>query len=142
MPTLQLDYATPRPAPAHAALADALTSLTAQRLGKRHDLTQVQIRRVPVADWFVGAVAAADSGLAGYRLSIDVSEGTNTPEEMAAYIAATHQALAGLLGPVAPASYVLLQTQPMAQWGWSGRTQADRAADGPATQLQSTPAVT
>ena len=128
MPTLQLDYATPRPAPPHGALAEVLTRLTAQLLGKRHELTQVQVRRVPAADWFVGAACVADSGLAGYRLSIDVSAGSNTPTEMAAFIAATHRALGEQLGPVAPASYVLVQTQPMAQWGWSGRTQADRAA--------------
>lgn len=136
MPTLQLDYATPRPAPPHRTLAEVLTRLTTQLLGKRHDLTQVQIRCVAPTDWFVGAIGADDSGLAGYRLSIDVSADSNSAAEMAAFIAAAHQALCERLGPVAPASYVLVQTQPMAQWGWSGRTQADRAAAAAAVAAQ------
>jgi len=131
MPTLHLAYTHPDTAarqPEPQALAAELTHLTSTLLHKRADLTAVHLQPVPPQQWWVGGTLPTDQGLAAYRLRIDVSQGTNTSDQMAAYIESVHQAMGQLLGPVHPASYVVVQEQPMAHWGWGGRSQAARLA--------------
>ncbi len=129
MPTLHLAYCPAAIEPEHRQIAARLTEMTASLLHKRADLTLVQLQCVPALDWWVGGQQPAAAGLAGYRLRIDVSDGSNTEAEIAAFIAAAHAALVDLLGAVHPASYVLVQAQPMSSWGWSGVSQAARRAD-------------
>ena len=133
MPTLHLAYCPATVEPQAQALATTLTDLTANLLHKRADRTLVHLQRVAADDWFVDGQPLAALGLAGYRLRIDVSQGSNDAAQMAAYIAAVHAALADQLGDVHPVSYVLVQTPPALHWGWGGRTQAARAADAAAT---------
>jgi 4-oxalocrotonate tautomerase len=128
MPTLHLAYCPASTEPEARQLASQLTELTARLLRKRADLTLVQLQRVDALDWWVGAARPAATGLAGYRLRIDISQGSNSGDEIAGFIEAVHNAMGRLLGALHPASYVVVQEQPMAHWGWSGRSQAARLA--------------
>lgn len=122
MPTLQLKLTPPQPQPRNAMLAQALTALTARMLGKRGELTAVFIEDVAVGRWFVGGEPAAATAL----LEISITAGTNTPREKAAFIEAAFAELQQQLGPLEPASYVVVRELPAGDWGYGGRTQAAR----------------
>lgn len=52
------------------------------------------------ADWFAGGQSLAEQSLASFWLDVHVSEGTNTKDEKAAYLAALFQRMGELLGPL------------------------------------------
>ena len=108
-----------------AALACDFTQLAAELLGKRADLTSVRVERVEPGDWFVGGVPG-DRRLATGHVQIQVTQGTNTAAEKAGFIARAYQRLAAALGPLHPASYVVIEEIPADAWGYGGRTQAAR----------------
>jgi len=54
MPTLQLKISPPQSPQRHQALAQVLTRLTAQHLGKRPEVTAVMIEELPAGDWGYG----------------------------------------------------------------------------------------
>lgn len=126
MPTLQLKV-SPLQNPSHyRALAGALTRLTALHLGKRPEVTAVMIDDLPAARWHVGG-----SDVAGPTafLEISITQGSNTAQEKAAFIAAAFAELQTQLGagqPLEPASYVIVRELPATDWGYGGQTQAAR----------------
>lgn len=133
MPTLHLAY---RAAPGHAAepaeLARNLTELTARVLLKRAEVTALHLQPLAAQQVWVGGVdpSQAPAGAQGhFRLQIDITAGSNTAAQKAAFIAAAHAALARWLGPVHPASYVVVHELPADSWGYGGQTQARRAAE-------------
>ena len=100
-----------------AALADRLTALIGRHLGKKPALTALQIETVEAAQWFIGARSLADQGLAGFQAEIQVTEGTNTKSEKAAFVAAVYALLADVLGPLHHVCYVVVQDVPGDAWG-------------------------
>ena len=94
MPSLTVDYATPRPG--SVTLAAEVASL-------------------------------AELGQASHRTVIRVTEGTNTKAEKARFVAAVHEGMARLLGPMRPESYVVVEEVRADAWGWGGETQEHRA---------------
>jgi len=129
MPTLQLKLTPAGPAPAQAALmaelAADLTQLTAAVLGKRPEVTAVMVEALSPAQWFIGGLSVAQ---ATAWLEIRITAGTNTATEKADFIAQAHALLQRHLGPLAPASYVIVQELPASDWGYGGQTQAARQA--------------
>ena len=107
-------------------LADKLLDITEQALAKRRELTAVALQFVEPAHWFIGG-QPLDPQRASAFVEIRVSAGTNTPAQMADFIARTHAALAALPGRLHEVSYVQVQEVPAAHWGWGGRSQAERA---------------
>jgi 4-oxalocrotonate tautomerase len=103
--------------------AQALTNLTVELLGKRRELTALTIAATPEGQWFVGGAPLAGQS---YQLDIKVTEGTNTADEKARYIAQVHATLEALLGPMAAASYVVIHEVDGRAWGYQGHTQATR----------------
>jgi len=126
MPTLHLHLAPLQNPPRYAALAQALTALTARVLGKRPEVTVVLIDDLPVARWYIGAQEAAQPTA---WLEIDITAGTNTEAEKAAFVQQAFDELERQLGagrPLAPASYVTVRELPATDWGYGGQTQAAR----------------
>ncbi|MDO8774736.1 MAG: 4-oxalocrotonate tautomerase [Burkholderiaceae bacterium] len=126
MPTLQLKVSPLQNPSRYRLLAHALTRLTALHLGKRPEVTAVMIDDLPAARWHVGG-----SDVAGPTafLEISITQGSNTAQEKAAFIAAAFAELQTQLGagqPLEPASYVIVRELPATDWGYGGQTQAAR----------------
>lgn len=123
MPTLQLKLSPPQPAERLQVLARRLTDLTANVLGKRREVTAVVIEELWPGRWFIGG---RNPGQATALLEIRVTEGTNTAEEKEAFVRAAYEELWQQLGPLAEASYVVVQEVQATDWGYGGKTQAER----------------
>ena len=127
MPTLQLKIAPLQSPELYQALATALTSLTADILGKRPEVTAVIIEDLPVARWHVGGCAVQRPTA---LLEISITQGTNTADEKAAFIQAAFAELQRQLGdhaaPLEEASYVIVREVAASDWGYGGQTQLAR----------------
>lgn len=126
MPILSLKTAPLIDTAARAPLAAALTDITHRTLGKRRQLTAVVIEDLPLAGWAVGGQAPARPTV---LLEINITAGTNSADEKAAFIAAAWAELERQLGMLEPASYVIVRELPAGDWGWGGRTQAARQTE-------------
>lgn len=126
MPTLQLQVSPLQNPSRYRALASALTRITADTLGKRPEVTAVVIDDIPAARWHVGGTDVQGPTA---LLEISITQGTNTAQEKAAFIAAAFAELQDQLGagqPLEPASYVIVREVPGTDWGYGGQTQAAR----------------
>jgi 4-oxalocrotonate tautomerase len=113
-----------------ADIAAELTRLTHDLLGKKREVTAVAIDWLPDAQWFIGGRALAAAGQRSFFLKIEITTGTNTKDQKAAFVAAVFAAMENLLGPLAPASYVVIQDVAADAWGYAGRTQEYRYIEG------------
>jgi len=110
----------------YRALAQALTRITAQHLGKREEVTAVVIDDLPAARWYIGG---RNVQKATALLEITVTAGTNTVAQKQAFIAAAFAELQEQLGhgqPLEEASYVTVREVPASDWGYGGQSQAAR----------------
>ncbi len=126
MPTLHLQVAPLQSPQRYQALAQALTRITADTLGKRADLTAVLIDDLPAARWYVGGQAVKKPTA---LLTIRVTAGTNTALEKATFIAQAFDELQRQLAPggeLEPASYVQVHELAASDWGYGGLTQQAR----------------
>jgi 4-oxalocrotonate tautomerase len=126
MPTLVLKVAPLQNPERYRQLARSLTDLTVQCLGKRREVTAVVIDDLPAARWHIGGEPAEQ---ATALLEINITQGTNTDEEKAAFIRAAFDELQRQLasgGMLVPASYVVVRELPASDWGYGGRTQQSR----------------
>ena len=127
MPTLHLKVAPLQNPERYQALASALTTLTANILGKRPDVTAVIIDELPAARWYVGGRAVQRPTA---LLEISITQGTNTAEEKADYIQAAFAELQRQLGDdrgsLEAASYVIVREVAASDWGYGGHTQLAR----------------
>jgi len=123
MPTLQLKITPPQPAERLQVLARRLTELTANVLGKRPEVTAVVIEELWPGRWFI---AGRGAGTATALLEIRITQGTNSAEEKQTFVQAAYEELWQQLGPLAEASYVVITETPADNWGYGGRTQAQR----------------
>lgn len=123
MPTLQLKISPPQPTERVAGIARRLTQLSTGILGKRTEVTVVTIDELWPGRWFVGG---STPGRPTAMLEIRVTQGTNTEGEKEEFIAAAYEELERQLGALEEASYVVVQEMPAGNWGYGGRTQAER----------------
>lgn len=131
MPVLRLTTPTRLSDATTASLAAALTHLTAERLGKRAEVTVVYFESKSPSAWFINA---AEATLPTALLEIDITEGTNLAQEKTAFIASAHALLREQLGATenttaeqyADASYVVIRENAATDWGYGGVTQAKR----------------
>src|SRR4051812_12611028 len=107
MPLITVSYTTSRQSPSlKADIASAVSELTAKILHKDPEVTAIIVKSVEAADWFAGGKSLAEQKLASYWIDIHVSEGTNTKDEKAAYLAAMFHRMAGILGPLHHETYL------------------------------------
>ncbi len=124
MPFLRLTLA-PRPSQSVAsALAEGLTTLTAERLGKKAPLTSVLVESA-YGVWTIGGIAHATAA----HLEATITAGTNTETEKAGFIADAMALLRGHLPGLHAATYVTVREVAASDWGYDGRTQAARRAE-------------
>lgn len=106
-----------------AALA---SSLTARLLGKDPKVTAVAVDVVAPERWFVAGRSLAEQRLASFFLEVRVTDGTNTKEEKATYVAEAFAAFRALLGEVHSESYIHVIDARGDAYGYGGRTQERR----------------
>ena len=88
------------------------------------------MKSVDAGDWFAGGKSLAEQSLASFWLDVHVSEGTNTKDEKAAYLAALFQRMGELLGPLHDESYTHVDEVKGDAYGFGGLTQERRYIAG------------
>ena len=131
MPLITVSYTTSRQSPSlKADIANAVSELTAEILHKDPKVTAIIVKAVEASDWFAGGKSLADQRLASYWIDIHVSEGTNTKDEKAAYLAAMFKRMTGILGPLHPETYLHVDEVKGDAYGFGGLTQERRYIAG------------
>ncbi|WP_426153359.1 tautomerase family protein [Pseudomonas sp. DC3000-4b1] len=106
-----------------ANLCEALTTLIAEALAKRHDLTSVLIEVPGRLRWAVGN---REQSMAAH-LEVWVTAGTNSSEQKRDFLSKAMAVLRSALPGLHPASYIVVNEVPASDWGYGGISQADRA---------------
>jgi 4-oxalocrotonate tautomerase len=131
MPLITVTYASPREKPARKSdIAAVVSELTAKILHKDPKVTAIIVKSVDAADWFAGGKSLAEQKLASYWLDIHISEGTNTKDEKAAYLAAVFARMGELLGPLHNETYLHVDEVKGDAYGFGGLTQERRYIAG------------
>jgi 4-oxalocrotonate tautomerase len=131
MPLITVSYTTSRQSPSlKADIASAVSELTATILHKDPEVTAIIVKSVDASDWFAGGKSLAEQKLASYWIDIHVSEGTNTKDEKAAYLAAMFKRMAAILGPLHPETYLHVDEVKADAYGFGGLTQERRYIAG------------
>jgi 4-oxalocrotonate tautomerase len=131
MPFITVSYSSSNHMPSlKADIAAAVTDLTAKILHKDPKVTAIIVKSVDPADWFAGGKSLAEQKLASFWLDIHVTDGTNTKDEKAAYIAAMFNRMGELLGPLHNESYLHVDEVKGDAYGFGGLTQERRYIAG------------
>ena len=131
MPLITVNYSSSRHSTSlKADIAAAVSELTARILRKDPKVTAIIVRSVDAADWFAGGKSLAEQKLASYWLDIHISEGTNTKDEKAAYLAAVFARMGELLGPLHNETYLHVDEVKGDAYGFGGLTQERRYIAG------------
>lgn len=127
MPYLYVRIAGPEEDPELSErIASELLAVTGQVLGKREAVTAIDIDFVSDSTWFVGGTRIAEQQLSTFYLNIKITEGTNTKDQKAAYVEQVFAAIESLIGPTAPASYIVIDDVRADAWGFDGKSQEHR----------------
>ena len=131
MPLITVTYATSRERPSlKSEIAAAVSELTARILRKDPKVTAIIVKSAEAADWFAGGKSLAEQKLASYWLDIHVSEGTNTKDEKAGYLAAVFARMGELLGPLHEETYLHVDEVKADAYGFGGLSQERRYIAG------------
>ncbi len=112
-------------------LYEKTTSLMNTVMGKRREVTVVNIQESYSQQWSVNANPLTDKEPIGAYVDIKVTDGTNTPEEKTEMIFQTVKMLQDVVGIIQEACYVVIDDISADSWGYNGETQAARAASTP-----------
>ena len=127
MPLITVSYSTTRQSPSlKSDIAAAVSELTAKILHKDPKVTAIIVKSVDPADWFAGSKSLAEQKLASFWLDIHVTEGTNTKDEKAAYLAAMFARMGEFLGSLHTESYLHVDEVKGDAYGFGGLTQERR----------------
>jgi 4-oxalocrotonate tautomerase len=127
MPILTVLLSTAPDPAVSAKVASTLSSLTADILHKKPEVTSIAISHIDPAHWFVGGTSLQVQGKTSFFLDIRITDETNTADEKASYIAAVFKSVAQLLGDLHHESYVHVHDARAAAYGYGGLTQQQRA---------------
>jgi len=127
MPLITVTYATPEAVkPQRSAIAATVSRLSSSILGKDPGVTAIIVTESNPEDWFCGGRSLTEAKLASFWLDIHVTDGTNTKDEKARFIAAVFDAMGELLGPLHHESYAHVHDVRADAYGYGGQTQEKR----------------
>lgn len=130
MPLIIVRYSTPSAQPKKADIAAAITELSSTILRKDASVTALIIEAADPADWFAGGSTLAEQNLGSFWVDIHVSDGTNTKDEKASFLAALYKRMGDLLGPLHTESYAYVHDARGDAYGFGGLTQERRYIEG------------
>jgi 4-oxalocrotonate tautomerase len=137
MPLITVRYASSKTSPAlKAEVAGLASSLAAEILHKDPKVTAVIVETVNPADWFAGGASLAEQKLASFWLDIRITDGTNTKNEKADFVAAAFKRMGDLLGPLHNETYVHVNDVRGDAYGYGGLTQERRYIAGKLAALK------
>jgi 4-oxalocrotonate tautomerase len=126
MPMITLQLAAEPDALLAREAAQLVTRRTAEILGKDPKVTAVAVEFIPPAQWFIASRPVSELGRRAFFLEVRISDGTNTKDEKARYVAALFADLDRLLGGVDNESYVHVNDVRADAYGYGGLTQERR----------------
>ncbi|MBX9710217.1 MAG: 4-oxalocrotonate tautomerase family protein [Xanthobacteraceae bacterium] len=131
MPLITVQYASSRKTPAlKSEIAAAVSELSSSVLHKDPKVTAIIVQQADAADWFAGGRSLAEQNLASVWLDIHITDGTNTKDEKADFVAATFKRFGELLGELHNESYVHVHEVRADAYGFGGLTQERRYIAG------------
>ena len=125
MPLITVQYSSQRNV-TKSDIAAAVTKLSADILHKDPNVTAIIVQSVDPADWFAGGRSLAEQKLASVWVDIHISDGTNTKDEKADFLAATFKRMDELLGSLHNESYIYVHDARADAYGFGGLTQERR----------------
>ena len=129
MPLITVQYSSQRNV-TKTDIAAAVTKLSADILHKDPNVTAIIVQSVDPADWFAGGRSLAEQKLASVWVDIHISDGTNTKDEKADFLAATFKRMDELLGSLHNESYIYVHDARADAYGFGGLTQERRYIAG------------
>ena len=126
MPYLNVRVSGPSSAETAEKIVTVLMKHTSEVLGKKAEVTSIEVDFIPANNWFVGGTRVSESKEVTFYLDIKVTEGTNTKAEKLKYINNVFTDFEAILGPITPASYIVIHDVSADSWGFQGRTQEYR----------------
>lgn len=99
---------------------------TSEILRKKPEVTAIEIDFITPDKWFVGGVPVSELRATTFYLDIKITDGTNTKAEKAQYIKNVFTDFESIMGPITPASYIVIHDVRADAWGYQGRTQEYR----------------
>jgi 4-oxalocrotonate tautomerase len=126
MPYLNVKVSIPESSESAEKIVAALMKHTNDVLGKKPDVTSIEIDFIAPDKWFVGGVRVSEQQAVTFYLDIKVTDGTNTKAEKAEYVRNVFADFDVMFGPITPASYIVIHDVRADSWGFQGRTQEYR----------------
>jgi 4-oxalocrotonate tautomerase len=127
MPYIELKIARERLSRREAQrLSTGITDIMSTILNKKRSLVAVSIEMITPDQWFIADRRVADAAMSSAFVSFRITEGTNSDDEKSQAITAIYQLLEDVLGTMAEASYIVLDSVPATDRGYGGQTQYSR----------------
>ena len=129
MPYINIRVNQPLAHETRQALQQTTTQLMDDVMGKRREVTVVQIEESSPEHWSVNAESLDLSAPSAAYVDIKITEGTNSEADKSRMIQQTIVMLREQIGALQEACYVVVDEIPAMNWGYNGQTQAARAAN-------------
>ena len=129
MPYINIRVNQPLTQKTRQALQKSTTQLMDDVMGKRREVTVVQIEESSPEHWSVNAESLDLSAPTAAYVDIKITAGTNNGEEKAQMVQQIIFMLREQIGALQEACYVVIDEIPAINWGYNGQTQAARAAN-------------
>ncbi|MGZ6124257.1 MAG: tautomerase family protein [Myxococcales bacterium] len=130
MPMITVDVAAAPDVKLTKKIVERITELSSGILGKDPRVTAIAVDYLPPRQWFVGGRSVEEIGKAAFFLDVRISDGTNTKDEKARFVAEAFKAMERLLGAVHPESYIHVDDARADAYGYGGLTQERRYVQG------------
>jgi 4-oxalocrotonate tautomerase len=108
------------------SISTALTELTSRVLRKDPRLIAIAIDFVPPEHWVVAGRTLVEQAKKSFYFDVKVTDGTNTKDEKALFVAEAFAAFGRILGDLHPESYIYVQDVRAEAYGYGGLTQEYR----------------
>jgi len=131
MPMITIQYVTPQAKSVRKAdIVAAVAKLGQSLLRKDPNVTAMLAQEVAPEDWFIAGRSLKETGKGAFWLDIRITDGTNTKDEKAAFVAAVFKAFGELLGSLDEKCYVRVDDVRGDGYGYGGLTQERRYIAG------------
>lgn len=126
MPYLNVRIAAEESASIAEKVVSILMKHTSEILGKKPEVTSIEVNFVSPESWFVGGSALSIKNETTSYLDIKITDGTNTKTEKVNYVIKVFADFDSVLGNITPASYIVIHDVKADSWGFAGKTQEYR----------------